>query len=92
MEGVVHVHQERVLDFRKDLTFVHDGLNRALSDNPGLAHLFHGVVLLVLFANNSPDASEPALANTVLVREAVFGDCCTVRRTYLKELLPRSQT
>lgn len=69
LEGVIHVDDERVLELLQNLPLVHDRLDAALGDYPGLAHLLHGKVLLDFLELDAPHLSEAALPNAKVVHE-----------------------
>lgn len=74
LERVVHVHDERVFQLRQDLPLVYHRLDTALGDDTCLAHLFHGEVLFGLFALDSPDLAEAALADAEVIDKVGLGD------------------
>lgn len=76
LERVVHVHQEGTVQLRQDLPLVHHGLDAALCQYSRLAHLLHGVQLLVLrlLPLHFPDFAEAALANAVVLLEMRLAD------------------
>ncbi len=76
LEGVVHVHEERIVELGEDLPLVHDGLHGALGDYTGFRHFFHRILMLELFSLYFPNFTEPALADAVEVAEGVLGQRC----------------
>ena len=72
LERIVHVHEERVLQLRQDLTLVDDGLDAALGDDASLAHFLHCEELLGFLALHTPHFSEAAFANAIVVDEILF--------------------
>lgn len=51
LEGVVHVHEERVLQRRQQLALVHHAAHGPLRDNSALEHLLHGEHLVGLISS-----------------------------------------
>jgi hypothetical protein len=76
LEGVVHVYEEGVLNLRKNLSFIHDTFDGALRYDSCLAHFFHGVLLLILLAIDSPYSTKTSFSDAVLVRKALLGNSC----------------
>ena len=77
LEGVVHVHEKRVmLELRENSAFAHDRLDAPLRQNPRFAHFFHCEQLRVLgpLVLDLPNLAEAALANALLVLEQVLAD------------------
>jgi hypothetical protein len=74
LEGIVHVHDEGVVQLRQNLPFIHDRLYTSLRYNSGFGHLLHGVLLLGLLAFNLPNLAEATLADAVQVCEVALGE------------------
>jgi len=74
LEGIVHIDKEHVVELGKDLTLVHDALDRALSDHPSLAHLLHCEFLLRLLPVHLPNLAKATLADAMHETEAVLRD------------------
>ena len=72
LKGVVHVDDERILELRQDLPLINDWLDAALCYYSCFTHLFHGKVLLCLFAFNSPYFAEATLADAKVINEVGF--------------------
>ena len=69
LKRVIHVYNEEILELCEDLTFIDDGLDTALRDDPGLRHFLHRVVLLCLLTFDSPYLAEASLSNAEMVDE-----------------------
>ena len=73
LKGVVHVHDERVVDLSEDLALVHHRFYASLRNNSSFTHLFHGVLLLRLLPLHLPDLAEATLSNAVEVSKIGLG-------------------
>lgn len=79
LKSIVHVDEERmVLELSKDAPLAHNGLDTALGQDPGLAHLLHGEHVHVLrpLVLHLPYLTETALSNALLVFEQVLAHSC----------------
>lgn len=76
MERVVHIDDEGVVELCEDLPLIHDRLDAALSDDSGLRHLLHGVVLLCLLPFDLPDLSEAAFSDAIHIVEVGLSKSC----------------
>ena len=74
LKGVVHVDDEWVLELGQDLTLVDDGLDASLGDDPSLAHLLHGEVLLGFLPLDSPNLSKATLSDAKVVHKVRLRD------------------
>ena len=61
------------MELGEDLPLVDNRLDAPLSDDSGLAHLFHCEVLLSLLALDSPDFAEAALSDAVVIHKVTLG-------------------
>ena len=72
LEGVVHVHEKRVmLELRENSAFAHDRLDAPLRQNPRFAHFLHCKHFWVLgsLVLDLPDLAEAAASDGILVLE-----------------------
>ena len=69
LERIVHVHDEGVLELRKDLSLVDHRLDAPLRDDPRLAHLFHREELLGFLAFDEPHFAEASFADAKVINE-----------------------
>lgn len=76
LERIVHVHQERTVQLRQNLPLVHDRLDTALREYSRLAHLLHGIHLVVLrlLPLDFPHFTKATLANAVVLFEVRLAD------------------
>lgn len=76
LERIVHVHQEGTVQLRQNLPLVHDRLDAALREYSRLAHLLHGIQLLVLrlLPLHFPHFTEATLADAVVLLEMRLAD------------------
>ena len=72
LKRVIHVDDERIVNLREDLSFVHDRLDAFLGEDSRLGHLFHSIMLFRFLPLYFPHFAETAPPNAVLVGEVVL--------------------
>ena len=64
----------------KNLPLIHHRLDGSLGQDSGLAHLFHGVLMLRLFAVYFPNFTETSLADAELINEGRLAHSYIINR------------
>lgn len=74
LEGIIHIHKERIRYLRENLAFVENRFNAALRYYSCFAHLLHRKRLFRLLLSHAPNFAEPTFSDAVGVTETVLSD------------------
>jgi hypothetical protein len=75
-----HVHNERMLQFGKQLTFIQNGMNALFLDNLCLVHLLHRVYLPCFFKLHTPHLAETTLTDYILTVKMLLRDLSSLQQ------------